>query len=362
MTPLERDRTEAARGRRINAKVLVTDDDKAQRMILRRSLDREGYQVFEAENGLDAVARLADDPDIRLLITDLAMPRMDGYDLIKSIREKELRYVYVIVLTSIDDRGSLLRALSLGADDYLTKPVFPDELKLRMRSGSRLLKLEGHEELIFSMAKLAEYRSEETGFHLERVYHYNRILSRRLSRNHPELSLSIGMADEIAIVSALHDIGKVAIPDHILHKPGKLTRDEFEVMKSHTAIGGKLIREIHAKTGSSYLRVAYETAMHHHERWDGAGYPAGLKGEEIPLSARIMALSDVYDAMTSRRSYKAPFSHETARNLIVEGKGRQFDPKIVDAFLSQEDRWLAVKKRFQDEPEAAPEAPGAQRI
>lgn len=332
-------------------KVLVIDDDMAQRLILRSSLEAYGYEVHEAENGSEGLEKIFENPDIRLLLTDLAMPIMDGYEMIRAIRQKELRYTYIIVLTSMDDRDSLLRALSMGADDYLTKPVFPDELKLRLESGTRLLKLESQEELIFSLAKLAEFRSDETGYHLERVQHYTRIIGTDISKHHPEFELSLSTAEEYARVSPLHDIGKVAIPDRILHKPGKLDADEWEIMKTHAGIGGKLIREIYEKTGSPYLWFAYEIAMFHHEKFDGSGYPAGKKGDEIPLVARIMALTDVYDALTSDRCYKRAFSHEKAKSIIIEGKGMHFDPKIVDAFLRQEEAFLAIKAKFQDTEE-----------
>lgn len=333
---------------RMMTKVLVTDDDMVQRLIVRKSLEEEGYQVIEAEDGAKALSILSEEPDIRLLLTDLAMPNMDGYELIRVARKKELRYIYIIVLTSMDNRQSLVRALSDGADDYLIKPVYPPELKLRLRGGQRLLKLESQEELIFSMAKLSEYRSEETGYHLERVYHYTRLLARDVCKRHPEFGISLGLADEIARVSPLHDLGKVAIPDNILHKPGKLTAEEFEIMKTHTTIGANLIKEIYDKTGSTYLWLAYEIAMNHHERWNGLGYPGALKAEQIPISALIMSIADVYDALTSHRSYKKAFSHDTAKKMILEEKGKHFCPSVVDAFLRQEDAWVAVKERFKD--------------
>ncbi len=329
-------------------KVLVIDDDMAQRLILRSSLEAYGYEVREAENGSEGLEKIFEDPDIRLLLTDLAMPVMDGYEMIKAVRQKELRYTYIIVLTSMDDRDSLLRALSMGADDYLTKPVFPDELKLRLESGTRLLKLESQEELIFSLAKLAEFRSDETGYHLERVQLYTRVIGSDISKQHPELKLSLSTTEEYSRLSPLHDIGKVAIPDNILHKPGKLTDEEFEIMKTHASIGGKLIKEIYEKTGSPYLWFAYQIAMFHHEKYNGSGYPFGKKGDEIPLVARIMAVTDVNDALTSDRCYKKAFPHEKAKSIIVEGKGEHFDPIIVDSFLRQEESFLAIKAKFQD--------------
>ncbi|WP_231714527.1 HD-GYP domain-containing protein [Desulfonema ishimotonii] len=329
-------------------KILVIDDDTIQRLILRTPLEMDGYEVLEAENGIEALKQLSENPDIRFLVTDLMMPEMDGFKLIDAVRKRAVRYTYIIVMTSMEDRSSLLQALSLGADDYLTKPIMPEELKLRLRSGMRLLKLEGQDELIFSMAKMAEFRSEETGFHLERVYHYCRILARDFAVHYPEYELTPGIADEIATVSPLHDIGKVAIPDHILHKPGRLTPDEWGIMKTHAAIGGNLIREIYDRTGSPWLRFAYEIAMYHHERWDGKGYPGGLAAEDIPVPARIMMLADVYDALTSERCYKPAFSHEKARAILLEENGSHFDPRLIDGFLRQEEQWLAVRNRFQD--------------
>ncbi len=328
--------------------VLVADDDMGQRLLLRSALESAGYLVREAENGRDALEKLSAEPDIRLLLTDLAMPGMDGFQLIRTIREQEIRYTYIIVLTASDGRESLIRALSLGADDYLTKPVFPDELKLRLQGGKRLIRLESQEALIFSMAKLSEYRSEETGFHLERVSHYTRILARDLAKKHPQMGITPVMADEISMVSPLHDLGKVAIPDNILHKPGKLIAEEWEIMKNHTTIGAKFIKEIYDKTGSPFLWIGYQVAMFHHERWEGNGYPRGLSREEIPVSAQIMSIADVYDALTSERCYKSAFSHEKTLEIIRSERGKQFNPKILDAFMENEEKIVEIRKRFQD--------------
>ena len=328
--------------------VLVVDDDRSQRFILRTHLEGRGFSVFEAANGVEALERLAEDNDIRFLVTDLLMPEMDGFGLIEQVRRRGLRYIYVIVMTSMEDRKSLIRALSAGADDYLTKPIFPDELRLRLQSGLRVLRLEGQEELILSMAELSEFRSEETGYHLKRVSHYTRILARDVADHYPEFELTRSGAEEISLVSPLHDIGKVAIPDRILHKPDKLTAEEWETMKTHAAIGGNLLRKIYDKTSSPYLWFAHQIAMYHHERWDGAGYPEGLRGESIPIPARIMAIADVYDALTSERCYKAAFSHEKTRAILDEEAGTHFDPKLIASFRRQEEAWLDVKERFRD--------------
>ncbi len=329
-------------------KILLVDDEPAQRMLLRMCLQQGDYTVVEAENGAEAYRVLEKEPDIRLVVTDLDMPVSNGFELISNVRASDLRYRYIIVLTSSEDEGSLVKALSMGADDYISKPVRPDEMRLRVEGGIRLLRLESQEELILSMAKLAEYRSDETGYHLERVQHYTRILARDLSEKYPDLKISAQVAEEFSRVSPLHDIGKVAIPDSILHKQGKLTEEEFEVMKSHSAIGGQLLLDIYKKSQSSYLKTAYEAAMHHHERYNGKGYPMGLKGENIPIVARVVALADMYDAMTSERCYKEAFSHQKARGIIVEERGEHLDPKVVDSFLDHEESWLAIRDRFKD--------------
>ncbi len=328
--------------------ILIVDDEPAQRMLLRVSLEQSGYSILEAADGREALEVCENNPDLRFVITDLSMPEMDGYELIQAIRNQELQYKYIIVLTSAGDKESVVKALSLGADDFLSKPAMPEELQLRTRSGFRLLQMEGTEELIFAMAKLSEYRSEETGCHLERVRHYTRILARDLVENCPEIGISYPQAEEIARVSPLHDIGKVAIPDAILHKNGRLTAEEFTEIKGHTTIGGDLLRDIYKKTGSHNIKTAYEIANYHHEHFNGNGYPEGLKGNDIPVAARIMTLADIYDALTSERSYKKALSHGEAKKLIVLEYGNQLDPLVVDAFLRQEDVWQSIRQRFID--------------
>lgn len=327
--------------------VLLVDDDSAQLMLLRMLVEQQGYDVLVASDGEEAMAEFRKNSDIRLVVTDLGMPGMDGFELIRKIREEQLRYIYIIVLTSHEDQHVVVDALNDGADDFLTKPAFSQELQLRIKSGIRLLRLESQEELILSMAKLSEYRSEETGYHLERVRRYTSLLARDLYKNCPELGLSSSFADEISQVTPLHDIGKVAIPDHILHKPGRLTEEEFDAMKEHAAIGGNMLLDIFAKAGSHYLKTASDIALYHHERYNGQGYPMGLKGEDIPLCARVMALADIYDAMTSERCYKEAYSHEKVKDIIVEERGQHLDPNVVDSFLRQEELWLSIKERYQ---------------
>lgn len=328
-------------------KVLVVEDEKTQRRLLQAKLEKEGYQVILASDGQEGLQAFLNDHEIRLVITDLSMPVMDGFQLIKAVRDNESRYTYIIVLTGLDDKNSLVKALALGADDYLSKPVFQDELSLRLLGGRRLIRIEGQDEVIMTMVKMAGARSGETGVHLDRVRAYAKILATDLVTSQPELNLNQNWAEDIARVSPLHDIGKVAIADMVLHKPGRLTDDEMEQMKEHTVIGGSLLKEIYDRTGSSYLYLAYEVAKYHHERWTGGGYPEGLSGANIPLSARIVALADVFDALTTRRCYKDAFGYERAKAIVLEDRGRHFDPMVVDAYLRSEEEWLEVMNRFQ---------------
>lgn len=329
-------------------KILIVEDDISQRLFFKMALEAYHYEILEAENGEDAWRILNQNHDVRLVLTDLNMPEMDGYALIKKIRSEERRYTYILVASATGDKKRIIKALDLGADDFVSKPIVPKELQLRLEGASRLLRLESQDEFILSMAKMAEYRSNETGYHLERVKDYTQILANDLVDTNPELGVSGYSAEEIARVSPLHDIGKVAIPDKILHKQTGLTVEEFEIMKTHTSLGGDLLLELYEKTGADYLKVAHDVAMHHHERWDGTGYPLGLQGHKIPVAARIMAVADVYDAMVCTRCYKNSYGHDFVKSEIVKGKGNHFDPIVVESFLRQEQQWLAVAERYAD--------------
>ena len=331
-----------------NKKILIAEDESLQRHILREYLSEAGYEVIEAVDGQDALEKLAVDSDIRFVITDLKMPRVDGFDLIAEIRKRQFHYVYILVQTHRDDEGSLDKALGLGADEFLRKPVRPVELCLRVAGGFRVLKIEKFEELIFFLTKLAALQSKETGSHLDRMYHFTRVLARDIAENVPELGLSIALAEEIAKVSPLHDLGKVGVSVELLHKAEKLNHDEVCCLQDHAAVGGTLIKEVYAQTESEYLFLAQEIAQLHHERWDGRGYPHGLAGDKIPLCARIVSLADAYDAMTSKRSYHAGLSHDEAKQEVIRNNGKQFDPKVVEAFLRQEKEFIRIKEEFRD--------------
>lgn len=329
-------------------KVLVVDDSFFHREMLKLYLEQEGYAVLEAANGLEAIELLENTSDLRLVITDINMPGMNGYDLIEAIRDRIPFAVFIIVITALADDDAPVKCLRLGANDFLTKPVRHKELVLRLRNGMHINRLESQDELIFSMAQLADHRSQETGRHLDRVKGFTRLLGRQLIKSFPELGMTEGMVADIARFSPLHDIGKVAIPDSILNKNGKLTQEEFTHMKNHTKIGGELISSILRKTASRSLRLAFELTMYHHEKWDGTGYPVGLAGTDIPISARIMALADVYDALTCERVYKNALSREEAKSIIVNASGSHFDPQLVAVFEILEEKFHQLREKFRD--------------
>ncbi len=221
-----------------------------------------------------------------------------------------------------------------------------EELEALARRRSAAL-LKTRDAVIFGLARLAESRDDETGHHLERIRQYVRVLACELSKRRPELTPEYIRLLELT--SALHDVGKVGVPDAVLLKPGRLDPDEIELMRKHPLIGGECLLAIKQRLGDDdFLETACEIAFAHHEHWDGSGYPFGLKGEDIPLSARIVALADVYDALTTRRVYKEAFSHEQAREIIVAAAGKQFDPQVVEAFLAREDDFRRIRQRFSE--------------
>ncbi len=331
-------------------KVLIVDDDDMALTVLERALTQAGHEVAMARHGGEALATLRAD-SCRLVISDWVMPEMDGLELCRRIRSEDFPgYVYVILLTSRDAASDIVEGLSAGADDFIAKPFEPDELRVRVRAGERILGLETRDVAIFAMAKLAESRDPETGEHLERMRNYSQIVAQHLATA-GEFSHVI---DEdfvrlIYLTSPLHDIGKVGIPDCVLLKPGRLSDREFEIMKTHTTIGADTLdAAVRKYPGVRYLRLAKDIASAHHERFDGSGYPAALSGGEIPLCGRIVALADVYDALTSKRTYKQAFTHEVARCMILEESGKHFDPDCVDAFIENEEKFLAVREAFAE--------------
>lgn len=342
-----------------NMKILVADDDDIAVAILRSNLTKYGYEVTTACNGEEAL-NLITKHDIRLVISDWDMPVMNGLELCKAIRRRASSgYVYVILLTSHDSSAEIVEGLGAGADDFIVKPFKKSELMARVSVGERILTLESREIIIFALAKLAESRDPDTGHHLERVQRYSRRLAEKLAETQMGFErLDVDFIRLVYQTSPLHDIGKVGIPDHILLKPGRLTPEEFEIMKSHTSIGAETLEAALVNYPQArFLQVARDIAAAHHERWDGKGYPNGLAGKTIPLAARIVSVADVYDALTSKRVYKDAFTHEAARNIIVAEAGKQFDPQVVRAFCCVEHDFIAIREQLSDTTSKSISAP-----
>ena len=339
--------------------ILVVEDDTITREMLRNALESSGYEVRTATNGREALAQLKDGR-CSLVVSDWEMPEMDGLELCRAVRSADYPgYVYVIILTSHGRSEDLVTGMNAGADDFIAKPFNPGELLVRIRAGERILALETRDLTIFAMAKLAESRDPETGAHLERVRGYSHVIAKALA-DQGDLGEVIDpeYCRLIYLTSPLHDIGKVAIPDSVLLKPGRLSDIEFQIMKTHTTTGAETLDAAMAHHPNvPFLSMARDIASCHHERYDGKGYPNGLKGREIPLAARIVALADVYDALTSKRVYKEAFTHEIARAIILQESGTHFDPIVVEAFQTVETKFSDIRNRYIDlEVQATPEA------
>ena len=361
---------------KIDRSVILVVDDTPENLQLMSALLRDHYKVQVAGSGEKALKLMAGGVLPDLVLLDILMPGMDGYEVCRRMRDdSRMRQVPVIFVTAKSDSEDEEQGLDLGAVDYITKPISPaitlarirthlslkraadllqdrnqtleDEVRRRTRELSSI-----QDVTIMAMSSLAETRDNETGNHIRRTQNYVKALALQL-QPHPRFSSYLS-AEQIELLyksAPLHDIGKVGIPDSILLKPGRLDPAEFEIMKTHTTLGRDAIlaAENLLDSPNSFLQCAREIALSHQEKWDGSGYPEGLKGDAIPISARLMALADVYDALISRRVYKAPMSHEQAFKIILEGKGTHFDPDIVDAFLSIAEDFRAIERRFSDE-------------
>ena len=330
-------------------RILTVDDDLIIRELLQGVLEEHGHEVVvanDAEQALDLLHR----HEFQVVISDWQMPGITGIELCRRVRKlTTVGYVYFILLTSRDEAGSRVEGFDAGVDDYIPKPFEPGELLGRLRVADRVLSLESRDVTIFALAKLAESRDPETGAHIERVSEYSAALAEELRQRgqHPEVDASFVRL--IRETAALHDIGKVAIPDAVLLKPGKLTPAEFAIMKTHASIGEQTLRAAAAKRPNvKFLTIAADIAAAHHEKWNGSGYPNGLAAESIPLAGRIVAVADVYDALTSARPYKPAFSHEKSKAIIQADCGTHFDPEVVDAFLAIERQFIQIAHEYAD--------------
>ncbi|HEY4761143.1 MAG TPA: response regulator [Thermoguttaceae bacterium] len=334
-------------------RVLIVEDDDIAAGMLENALLEFGYEVTTAHNGCEAL-ELIRSGLYQLVISDWEMPEITGIEMCRQIRAQQYNsYIYIILLTGRKGTQNVVEGLSAGADDFVNKPFEPQELLVRLRAGERILSLESRELVIFSLAKLAESRDPDTGAHLERIREYCRLIGEHLSQKKQFRDMVDGNYIQlIYLTSPMHDIGKVGIPDNVLLKPGKLTPEEFEIMKQHALIGFKTLdAAVNVQPDAKYLWMARDIALTHHERFDGSGYPHHLFEEDIPLCGRILALADVYDALTTKRVYKPAFSHGKAKDIILLEMKGQFDPNVVEAFEEKENRFIEIKEHFNDEAE-----------
>jgi len=366
------------------SKVMIVDDEAMNIKILRRLLELEGFASFittsDAPTALSLIRQ--EQPDIVLL--DLMMPYVSGLDILAEVRsDAAISFIPIVILTAVTDRDTRVRAVELGATDFLNKPIDASELLPRVRN---VLSVKGYQDqlrhynknleaavrertaelelsrrdLIHCLARAAEYRDDDTGQHVLRVGRYTRLIAQAME-------LPEELIETLEQAALLHDIGKIGIPDAVLLKPGRLTEDEFAMMQKHPGFGKRILTSYssdeettlkrHAEVGAHILEVgssrildmARTIALTHHERWDGTGYPLGLKDSDIPLVGRIVAVADVFDALSSRRTYKKAFPLDECFQIMQESRGTHFDPDVLDAFLSVRDQVVQVQLYYADE-------------
>ncbi len=356
------------------SKILIVDDDDSHAALLAEMVGEMGHESEHVDDGFGALAELKLDYDMVLL--DAKMPGMDGYEVTRRIRKKENdEHLPVVIVTSLDSAADRRRAREAGADDFIGKPVQEAELQTRISSmlawkerekeleneRDRLKKKmekqsselrqtveeltdsyrtahEAEMETLQRLAVAAEYRDEDTGAHVQRVGRYCSLVGERLN-------LTPSRVEVLQHAAPLHDLGKIGIPDSILLKPGDLSDEEWSIMQDHTTIAGTILNE----SSSRYLKAGKEIALSHHEKWNGSGYPNGVAGEDIPLSGRICAVADVFDALTSDRPYRDALSIEKATGIMKEGRGEHFDPNLLDLFFEDFDEVLAIREKHSDD-------------
>lgn len=354
-------------------KVLVVDDSEFNRELLSEILHSE-YDIIEATNGTEALNIIYEDHgEIVAILLDLVMPEMDGFAFMEKLAEYEdlALQIPVLVISGDDNVENERKCFEMGVNDFIGKPfnsllvqrrvenaasryIYRHKLEETVAAQTEELRksyetvkkqaerLEArNNEIIEMVGTIVEFRNQESGEHVQRVGGYTRILGYAFSKLYPEYNLTPKLIEDIATASALHDLGKISIPDSILNKPGKLTNEEFDYMKKHTTLGCELLDSISINWGHDYKKIIWEICRYHHERDDGRGYPEGLVGDEIPISAQLVSVADVYDALTSVRAYKRAFSPEKAYNMILNGECGTFSPKLIEALKSCKEEFEA---------------------
>ncbi len=342
-------------------KILIVDDMLINRAILAEGF-KENYEILEAEDGYQAIDLLSSNQNIAAVLLDLIMPGMDGLEVLRHMNKTGMIvHTPVFIITASDREETLMQAFDLGAVDVINKPFMMNFLKCRINNVielyrhrnnleqivneqvERLSKL--NQSMVETLATLIEFRDCESGEHVKRICGLTKILMTKVSEMYPEYRLPKAEIDKIVTSSVLHDVGKISIPDGILNKPGRLTKEEFEIMKLHTIKGCEILTQIPNVMDDDTYNYSYDICRHHHERYDGKGYPDGLVGDEISIWAQVVSVADVYDALTSPRVYKSAFDHETAVKMIYNGDCGAFNPKVLKAFSESIDQYRAQIKR-----------------
>ena len=334
--------------------ILIVDDIEINRMILAEIFNDE-YEIVEACDGAQAIEIINSDLMISAVLLDVLMPGINGLDVLREMNKNgKIKNIPVFLITAADSQEMLLEGYNLGAIDVITKPFMTHFLKCRInnvielyrhrneledivaRQVKRLNRI--NQSMIETLAAVIEFRDCESGEHVKRICGLTRIIMQEVSDLYPEYHLSEQEIDKIVTSSVLHDVGKISIPDNILNKPGRLTKEEFEIMKQHTVKGCEILQNIPDIVDEGIYNYSYDICRHHHERWDGRGYPDGLSGDDISIWSQVVSVADVYDALTSERVYKKAYSHDTAVNMIFNGECGAFNPKVLQAFKNAIDK------------------------
>ena len=361
--------------------ILVVDDQVQNIELLEAHLVPHGYEIIRAVNGEDALDKLSGN-QIDLILLDIMMPGMDGFEVTRRVRQSKKNHLLpVILVTALWETEDRIKGIEAGCDDFISKPIDKLELLARIRS---LLKVKDYNDLmlnyrtelesevtarteqlnqallrlkttsldtIYRLSMASEYKDEDTGAHIKRMSRYSAAVARRMG-------LDENIIETILYAAPMHDLGKIGIPDQILMKPGKLDLAEWKIMKMHTVIGAKILQGSDAE----FIKLGESIALSHHEKWDGSGYPNGDKGLEIPIAGRIVAIADVFDALTSKRPYKEPFSIEKSLAIVKEERGTHFDPNVVDAFFDIQDEILNIKKQYSEDNQKIIELPNMEAL
>ena len=347
------------------SQILLVDDSAMSRMILKEILGGD-YSILEAENGQECLEKMqAEAGNIALVLLDINMPVMDGFEVLKAMNVNHtIEDIPVIMISSDDSDAAIRRSYELGASDYVTRPfdarivyrrvtntikLYAKQRRLVQMVSDQIRARENNTDMLVGvLSHIVEFRNGESGAHVRHIRIITELLLHRLLEISSQYPITAEQQDNIPLASALHDIGKIGIDEKILNKPGKLTPEEFEVVKTHSMLGAEMLHQLENFNEQPLLQTAYEIARWHHERWDGRGYPDGLKGDEIPISAQLVALADVYDALTSERCYKKAFSHEKAVQMILNGECGAFNPLLLQCLTDmQTDLKAQLQQRTQ---------------